>query len=477
MNLAIHLDRGTPMSLQDQLFEQLRQMILSGHLKPNSRVIATRFLADQAGVSRTTVLLAYDRLISEGYLETRPAVGTFVSATPPEQPGVDRSIPSCEARAACEPDGCEPGLTSEFDFSRWRKDASHLLPDKAWLQGLRNVLDKQKDGLGVRQPSAGATVLRQAIVDHLAASRGVVASPDDVVIVAGRRQACTLIAHAVLARGDRIVVESPGDEDINTIFRIRGGELLRAPVDEQGADTARLPAGPVRLAYVTPARQNPVGGTMPTNRRAELLAWAHTVGAFIIEDDCDASIRYHGTPPRPLKVQDPDGRVFYTGSFSETLGAGVGLGYLVAPTALVDTILAIKSAGEEAGAWLEQMIVADLLTTGAYDKHIRRVRKIYLERRDCLIDALRTKFGDVRLVGDQTGAQLTWILPGHWPSAQHVCDLARLNGVILEPVLSDLVSDDNSCLFHDRAVILGYAGLPPDQLRDGVSRLHECLQF
>ncbi len=485
MNLPLQLNRGATAPLQDQLFEQLRQLILTGKLKPNSRIIATRFLAEQVGVSRTTVLLAYERLISEGYLETRPAVGTFVCSTPPQQPkpnSAHNSFSDVPRQASLHPALFHGSLPPRpplpegiIDFSPSRFDASHLLPAKTWLQGMRNVFEREPNGLAKAQSAAGVVSLRQALVDYLAGTRGIMASPEQVIIVVGRRQACSLVAHLFQRRGDRVVVESPGEEEIVGFFKARNADLIHVSVDEHGLETERLPQGPVSLAYVTPARQNPLGGTMPQSRRGLLLEWAREAGAYLIEDDCDSEFRYHGTTPQPLAALDPYGLVFYTGSFAKTLGAGLGLGYLVAPSEFVDAIVAIKSLAEDGCPWLEQMVVADLLASGEYDHHLRRVRKVYLDRRDCLIHALRTQFGDVRLVGTEIGTQMTWLLPERFSSAREICDAARIQGLNIEGVVCESCTPAGNFRYHDKALLFGYAALTTEQLRHGIGRLASAI--
>ena len=485
MNIAIQLQRGESASLQDQLFEQLRQLILAGSLKPNSRVIGTRFLADQLGVSRTTVLLAYERLISEGYLETRPAVGTFVCPTPPASPKAKLRLvtPTVETCAPILPafdlNALTPaprGAAAEtFNFDPQAADTSHLLPRKVWIRAVRDVLEGEPVGREDENATAGDLALRTIIVDRLAVTRGIMASPDQVIIVGGRRQACSLIAHLFLRRGDRVMVESPGDPQINGFFSARGATLLRTPVDELGLEIRRLPKGPVSLAYVTPARQNPVGGTLPQDRREALLLWARASGAYLIEDDIDSDLRYHGTTPPPLIATDRHGLVFYTGCFNMTLGDGFSLGYLIAPPAFVEPLLAIKSMAGDGGAWLEQAVLARLIADGDYDHHLRRLRKIYLERRDVLIDGLRSRFGEVRLIGAELGARLTWVLPDDFPKASVVSEAARARGVLVEPLFCDGGPSDGPCKFHNRALLLGYRAMAGDRLRAGVARLADAI--
>ncbi|MDE2184492.1 MAG: PLP-dependent aminotransferase family protein [Alphaproteobacteria bacterium] len=483
MNLPLQLDRAVTVPLQDQLFEQLRQLIITGKLKPNSRVIATRFLAEQIGVSRTTVLLAYERLINEGYLETRPAIGTFVCAALPEQrsrEAVRLEISDIPRQASLHPQAFDrplevPPAVPEctVDFNPERCDSSNLLPTRIWLKVLRSVFDAEPDGLAKPQPPRGVLSLRRTIVDYLAATRGVMTSPEQVIMVTGRRQAASFVAHLFQRPGDRVVLESPGDKEIADFFRLRKASLVHVPVDERGLETDALPQGPVSLAYVTPARQNPLGPTMPQARREALLAWARETGAYLIEDDTESELRYHGTTPPPLAAIDPYGLVFYAGSFTKTLGAGLGLGYLVVPAEFTDAITAIKLMMEAMCPWLEQMVVANLLGTGEYDHHLRRVRKVYLERRDCLMRALRDNFGEVQLLGTEVGTQLTWMLPDTLPSAHMVRDIARAHGVGVSNAICGC--GQLTCDRHGKALILGYAALEPDILRDGVARLADAL--
>lgn len=480
MNLPVQLDRHGAIPLQDQLFEQLRQLILTGKLKPNSRIVATRFLAEQAGVSRTTVLLAYERLIAEGYLETRPAIGTFVCSTLPEQPkpkpghnpasGVCRqaSLYPAAFHGALAQHADVPGGT--IDFSPSRLHSNHLLPSKLWLADMRNAFARAPGGIAQPLPAAGIEPLRRAIADYLAATHGITVPAEQVIIVNGRRQACGLVAHLVQRRGDRVVMEAPGDKTVADFFKARDAQLVHVPVDERGLETGRLPQGPVSLAYVTPARQNPIGGTMPQSRRMSLIAWAREAGSYLIEDDSDSEFRYRGTLPLPLAALDPYGLVFYMGSFAKTLGEGVGLGYLVVPAEFVEPILAIKSMAEDGRPWLGQMVVTDLLVSGAYEHHLRRVRKTYMERRDCLIKALREHFGDIRLIGTEIGTELTWILPESFPPAQAICGAARARGVNIEHAI-----DTNAGRYRDKALIFGYAALTPAQLRQGIERLAASL--
>ena len=487
MNLPLQLDRGSGTPLQDQLFDQLRQLITSGKLKPNGRIIATRFLAEQAGVSRTTVLLAYERLIGEGYLETRPGIGTFIAATLPDQQ--QRELPRVLLSEVPRQASIRPALLRRddravsqttfpgagFDFSPAGSDASNLLPTKVWLKGIRNAFEREPRGLAAPQDSSGVLCLRQAIADHLTASRGMMTSPEQVIVVAGRRQACSLVAHLFQTAGGTVVLESPGDEEIATFFDMHRANIVRVAVDEYGLCTGQLPEGTASLAYVTPARHNPLGGIMPLARRDALIEWARRAGAYIIEDDSDSEFRYHGTTPLPLAALDSYGLVFHAGSFGKTLGTGLDLGYLVVPSEFVDAVVGLKSLAEANCSWLEQMVVADLLISGEYHHHLRRVRKIYQERRDCLVGALNEHFGNVRLMGADAGTQLTWLLPDGLPAAETVRETASAYGVRLGSVSARRVTSGLVARYCDRALILGFASSACDGLRRGIACLAGAL--
>ena len=478
MSIALQLDRNAAETLQDQLFDQLRQLILTSALKPDTPVAATRMLAEQLGVSRITVTLAYERLISEGYFQARRGVGTFVSSAPPRDGRAGDPPPPPRARPTSQTTGTrreEATATADFiDFNPHRTDGVHFLSEKAWLRSIRGVIDHGRANVRRGPPAAGAMELREAIVNHLAVTRGVMTTPEQVVFVSGRRLAAALIAHVLVRRGDVAVVESPGTPDVVDLLQRRGAEIAPVAVDEHGLETDRLPCGQVSLAYVTPTRQDPLGGRLPAHRRERLVAWGRETGAFLVEDDCDSEIRYRGAPPRSLAADDVDGRVIYIGSFAKTLGSVLGLGFMVVPADLAPAIVAIKDMAE-VGGWLEQMVVAELLTSGRYEKHVHRVRKAYLERRDVLIGDLTARFGELDLIGADVGSQFTWVLPPPFPSAAAACERARAAGVGLYPVTAPIAHPRRPTRFHDRAVILGYAGLARPQLQMGVDRIANCM--
>jgi len=482
MHLPIELDRTRQEPLQNQLYEQLRGLILTHRLKPNTRLIATRFLAEQLGISRTTVLLAYERLIAEGYVETRPAVGTFVCDALPDQapspPINDNRLddlqqselrpPLLQIRTERE------SSTAMIDF--WGGPDFRIFPLKTWQKITQHMLDGHSKGLSRPPPAAGAPALRGAIADWLAAHRGMVVDADQVVVVAGAQQAYNIAARLFLRPDDRVVMESPGHIGATSLFESLGAIQYPVPVDEHGLLTDRLPGGPASLAYVTPSHQNPIGGTLPLERREALIEWARQAGAYLIEDDCDGDFRYRGMGPPSLKSLDPYGLVLYTGTFSKTLGAGLRLGYMVLPGELVQSAVSAKTLLDNGSPWLEQMVLAEFIASGEYDRHLRRVRKTYLERRDCLIGALRMFFNDVSLAGIDTGTYLSWRLAPSQPSAAQVQEVARSRGIGVYTITDDHAARRNDFRWADNTLLLGYSSLEERQIRDGIAGLAAALR-
>jgi GntR family transcriptional regulator/MocR family aminotransferase len=467
MNLMLQIDRAAEEPLQDQLYDQLRGLIAAGKLKPNARVIATRFLAEQICVSRTTVLLAYERLISEGYLETRPAIGTFVSRNPPS----GAVAATAKAGYAAVPrQGIVLAGEHDIDFRLASNGGEYCVEPKVRLREIREVLSRHPDIFNARDAIIGSYSLRNNLCDHLAASRGIQTMPELVLITSGNRQACSLIAHLVQRAGDRVVVESPGNEELDALFRTRNARICEVPVDEEGLMTQLLPEGPAVLCHVTPARQNPSGAILPQARRAALVEWAHQSRAYILEDDSRIEPHYHGFLPPPIATIDPHHRTFYIGALAPVLGAVGGMGFVIAPPGMVERMRDLKTAMEARTSLLEQAIVGTALETGVYDQHLRRFRKMLLEKRDLLIRGLRAHFGEARFLGAECGTGLTWLLPDRFASARAFCELAAIHGIHVEPVLGEPASP-----LCDRAVIFGYAALSLEQIRGGIGRLADAL--
>jgi len=481
--IDIVIDKSAPTPLQEQLCRQIRGGIVSAALPPGSRMPTSRDLARDLGVSRNTVTLAYERLIGEGYLHTRPASGTFVAR------GLPRDDDS--AAVAAESAAPRPGpVQRQFDRRRpfdaagpvadevpaaldfWLGLADpEVFPLKDWRRHVLSSIDHHGGRFGYPPPTAGVPRLRRAIANWLGENRGLDVGADEVLIVSGSQQAFNIVARLFLAPGERVAVEAPCHPDADPVFRATGAELVPVPVDERGLRTEFLPQGPLALAYVTPSHQHPVGGTLPIERRRRLIDWARHAGAYILEDDIGSHFRYEGVAPPTLKGMDPYGLVIHCGTFSLTLGAGLRLGYMVMPPELIPAARAIKGLLDKGSPWLEQVALSNLIESGGYSRHIAKLRRVCREKRDLLIGALISRFGDVDLVGTDAGVHFGWLLPANAPPAALIRQKALALGVGLHQPPATAINAAADGRFTERALYLGYGTLKHDQIVEAVDRL------
>lgn len=488
MQLTLRIDPLSRQSLQQQLFEGIRRRILDGHLRPGMAVPASRALSEQLGVSRNTVVLAYERLIAEGYLQTRPAFGTFVNRDLPEQalrstreeaplpepagaPAV-RQPPAVRARAQRVVNPNHHQLL--IDFWVGRPDP-HTFPTKTWRRLLLHHLATGGQPLTEYGDPAGLLALRRAIADYLGPARGIRAEPQQILIVAGIQQALNIAALLLVREGGEVVLECPCYQGAAYVFEQHGARLRPVPVDARGLIAGELPRSAVSLAYVTPSHQYPLGGTLPLERRVRLLEWACESGAYIVEDDYDSDFRHVGSPLTALAGLDRSGHVIYLGTFSKSIGAGLRLGYMVLPYALVEASRIVKALLDNGNPWLEQAVLADFIASGSYDHHLRRIRQLYRARRDCLIEALRARFGPVRLSGLEGGMHIVWHLPAHFPEAPEIQSLALQARVGVYALDGGAATDFGRTDYRRRTLLLGYSSLNETRIREGVERLARVL--
>ena len=470
-----------------QLYRALRAAVVDGTLAPGARLPATRALAAELGLSRTTVLLAYEHLAAEGYLAGRHGSGSYVRAAPapPARPAPRRTAsapPRLSAFGRALTAARRRPLLSNYVSDRpplpydFRYGAPSMadFPLRAWQRCLgrraRRAGARAYD-YGHRQ---GSPALRAALAGYLRRARGIACEPDEILVVNGSQQALDLAARVLLDRGDLAVVEEPGFEGARQALRAAGAELVLAPVDDEGFDPAVLAGAgrAARLAYVTPSHQYPLGGVMPFPRRVALLDWAARAGAWVIEDDYDGEFRFAGRPLEPLKALDQRQRVLYVGTCSKVMFPALRIGYAVLPPALVEPLTRAKAIADGGSPVLEQDALADFIASGDFERHLRRSRIRVGARRAALLAALHDGLGDaVEVCGANAGMHLVvWLRDV--PAAQ-VGALARAAaeaGVGIYPVSP----------FYDtppaRAGLrLGYAALDEREIRAGVARLAALL--
>jgi len=488
MQIPINIERLGGQSFQNQIFESIRQQILRGQLKPGMLIPSTRVLSEQLGVSRNTIVLAYDRLIAEGYIFTQKTVGTFVNANLPENSLVldDAALSDRkeeERQAARHPvlfNGQAQMVVNPnrhkltIDFWVGRPDP-HSFPTKTWRRLMLHNLSLAGSNLTEYSDPAGIFRLRQAIAEYLGPARGINTTPEQIIIVSGSQAALNLVSRLLIKEGTPVVTECPCYQGAAYVFKSYGAQLNPIPVDKNGLDVAKLPLVPVSLAYVTPSHQYPLGVTLTLDRRVRLLDWAWEVGAYIVEDDYDSDFRHHGSPLTAVAGQDPHGCVVYMGTFSKSIGAGLRLGYLVVPSELVKPARTVKALMDNGHSWLDQAILADFISSGSYAKHLRNIRHTYLTRRDCLVNSLREHFGEIRLSGMDGGMHIVWHLPESFPTATETQMLAQDTGVGVYSLAAAAACDVGHNEYSNRALALGYSSVTEEQIREGVARLATAL--
>lgn len=442
MELSLTLDPALRVPLHRQVYEGIRSAILSGRLRPGDRLPASRVLADRLSLSRQTVTEAYEQLRAEGYLHGRQGSGTYVASDIPDgglrAPDAARSAArdaetlSRWGRHVVEHAAVLPPLDDRavpYDL-RPHRIAAGMFPWDVWTASVERALSRSSHALSSSAPPEGHGELREAIAEHVARYRAVDCTPDQVVIVSGSQQGLNLLAQLLLDRDDRVAVEVPGYPAARLTFEARGAGIERIPVDEEGMMVDRL-RGPVRMIHVTPSHQDPTGATMSLSRRLALLEVAQQQGALVFEDDYDSEFRYEGRPVESLQGLDRDGIVVYAGSFSKSVLPGLRIGFLVLPQQLTHPFIAAKRLWDSGTPMLEQAALAEFLRAGDFERHIRRMRRVYRSRRDALVHALTHAFGERARVGPRHGGLNVLVeldLPG---SAEDIATWARDRGVAL----------------------------------------------
>jgi GntR family transcriptional regulator/MocR family aminotransferase len=395
---GLRIDRRSRVPLHRQLYDRIRGAIETGVLKPGERLASARSLAAQLDVARGTVDAAFSRLAGEGYVVMRGPRGTLVAPDfrarrPPRR--------STSLRADTVPSSHSTALPLQLGLP-----ALDLFPRKLWARiAARQARALAGAALAYPDP-AGLPALREAVAGYLAVSRGVIASPEAIVITSGYQGALSLVTALALNRGDRIWFENPGYRIARDALAAQGFGLVPVPVDGEGlmVGEAKRRAPRARLAVVTPAHQSPLGVTLSFPRRQALLDWALGREAWILEDDYDSEFHYSGHKPPALKSLDAADRVFYAGSFSKSLFPGLRLGYLVVPARFGADAARLCRQRHRGHSVLDQAVASAFIAEGHFARHLRRMRLAYRARRDALSRALRARFeGRIALASAQGG--------------------------------------------------------------------------
>jgi GntR family transcriptional regulator/MocR family aminotransferase len=456
----------------------IRHAIMERSLRPGDALPSTRELAEENSISRTVVVQAYDQLIAEGFIAGRRGSGTYVSEHLHSAPSL---APQRSARLRLSQFGtaataiAEHGLSPvreahalRYDFAYGRSSLD-TFPLAAWRRILlRRIRNAPLRSFDYNAP-AGNTALREAIADHLRRSRAINCDMSQVVIVNGSQQALDLTIRLLLQEGDPVVIEDPQYHGMRQVLLAARVRMQPVPVDQDGIVLARMPKHS-RLALVTPSHQFPTGAVLSLQRRMALLEWARRTNAVIVEDDYDGEFRYEGEPVEPLQSLDREGRVLYIGTFSRTMFPALRIGYVVAPRPLVTSFVAAKWLADRHTAVLEQETLAEFIATGAYERHLRRTRRINATRREVLLSAVEQCLGDrVKVTGSRSGTHIVL-----WPHANvsepDTIARAASAGVGMYGIAGYYIRRPTRPGF-----MLGYANQTVTQIREGIRRLGEVL--
>ena len=422
---VFQVQKNSPNSLYSQVYEGYRKAILDGTLRTGQRVPSTRVLALELGISRITVMNAYAQLLSEGYFESRVGSGTVISSSLPERVHPTRALPPSpslnsrrrriskrasnlsSAEAFYRSRGLGPFSSSQIGFEHFPLSLWNRLVNRHARNAGAKALD-YGDPMGLKD-------LREAIAEYLRTARGVRCEARQIMIVSGSQHGLEITTRVLLDPGDRVWMEEPGYRFARNLFVGGGCTVVPVRVDEEGLNVAAgmKKCANARAVLVTPSHQYPLGVTMTASRRLQLLDWAETHGSWIIEDDYDSEYRYEGMPVTSLQGLDRNSRVVYIGTFSKVLFPSLRLGYLVIPEDLVERFLATRFAIDISPATFQQAVLADFIREGHFARHIRRMRLVYAERRNTLIQNLREHFGStLQVAGAEAGMHLSMLMNG-----------------------------------------------------------------
>ena len=435
--IDLHLDRPGP-RVRAGLEAALRDAVREGRLGPGLRLPSSRALAADLGIARNTVAEAYGQLVAEGWLIAQQGSGTRVANRPPASEG-----PPVAASQPRRP---------RYDLRPGSPDSA-AFPRAAWLSAARRALGAAPaDALGYSDPR-GLPQLRQALADYLARARGVHASAERIVICAGFTQALGLLCRVLRAQGaTTLAIEAYGVQDHRRIVADSGLRVSFLPVDRAGAELAGL-RGADAVA-LTAAHQFPLGVALAPSRRTQAVHWASRTGGIVIEDDYDGEFRYDRQPVGAMQALAPE-HVIYAGTASKSLAPGLRLGWLVLPGSLIEPVAEAQALAVRNLSAIEQLTLAELIASGAYDRHIRRSRLSYRRRRDRLLTAVARRIPHAQITGIAAGLHALLTLPDRYDEADIIARAAR-HSLALQGLSSFTTAKPPTT-----ALVIGY-GTPPE---------------
>jgi len=402
---TLEIHRSSKIPIYRQIEDFLRQIILSGKMLPNQKLPSTRELASELGVSRITIKSVYEQLISEGFVQARTGAGTFVSegleSETPIVPALDtddkvissNSLSSAALRIAQSQASTRYGSIMPF---RPGVPALDKFPLKRWKRCFsQSISERNQSHLSYGDPT-GLKELRTSIAAHLIDSRGMHVDPSQIIITSGAQQAFVLVCYVLLNLNDTVWYENPGHIAGREVMNIVGADVQPVPIDKEGLNLAYAVQNyPIpKVIFTTPSHQQPLGITMSLSRRLALIKYAHANNVWVIEDDYDSEFRYRGRPLPALSALDKFGRILYVGTFSKSMFSAIRLGYIVVPEWLVDPFAKARNIIGQSSSPVTELALSRFIAEGSFSEHIRKMRRIYRDRKDTLLHALENYCAD-----------------------------------------------------------------------------------
>ncbi len=462
MEIIPQISKKSKMPVYIQLYHYVKEDVMHGRLSAHSRLPSVRDWSRQLGVSRTTIENAYTQLVAEGYIYSKPQAGYYVSAFEGTLGHAHRDVQSIKA------DEKASGIV--YDFKSEYVEACNFNVMN-WKKHIGDVIVFQSTSLYHHADLQGETALREAIAQYVYRTRGVSTVPDDIVVGAGVQPLLEVLARVMADKIDHgIGVEDPGFNRAKHVFERNNYDVMPIEISSAGLDVSHLYKSGKRLCYVSPSHQFPTGAVMRLDARSRLISWADEMDGYIIEDDYNSELRYEGKPIPAMKSLDQKDRVIYLGSFSTVLIPSVRISFVILPQQLRNPYLMEQFKGAPMVSKLEQLALANMLTTGVFEKHIRKIRKNYAKKNEFTLQQIYSKLGElVEIIGMNSGLNVLLRMKYPVNEAEMLLFLAR------QGVLIGGMSEYRIVKSIESVLILSFRGIDTKDIDPGISRLSDLL--
>lgn len=455
--LSCHLERGSGTPLYEQLYNYIKTEIMEGRIVYGTKLPSKRKLSDFLKISQNTVEQAYEQLVAEGYIESRPRKGYFVLAY--EDLEYVQPVQSLQTES-------HESVRFRYDFHPSRIDTEHF-PFAKWRSIAKQIIDKEHQSLLLMGDTQGEFLLRKEIASYLYQARGVQCSPDDIILGAGIE---TLLQQFILLMGNNTTygVEDPGYHVISHLLKHYPNDVYPLEVDDKGVKIEKLDQTPIDIIYVTPSRQFPFGSVLSANRRIKLLNWAaEKEERYIIEDDYDSEFRYTGKAIPSLQSMDQNEKVVYLGTFSKSLIPSIRISYMVLPKKLMELYKDKLSYFQCSVSRIDQHILAEFMIEGNFEKHLNRMRNIYRKKMEKTLDILKGYKDLVEVTGDLSGFHVVLQVQNKL-SEEELVERARNEQIKIYPLSTYVMKKQTG---QQPIILLGFASIPEDELAEAIQVL------